>query len=61
MSWVVVRALTSANAEDSHKIIIKLQLTGNSHLIIKFYFITFCVSIANEASKSKCNLTFILS
>ena len=26
----------SANAEDSHKIIIKLQLTGKCHLILKF-------------------------
>ena len=57
MWWVVVRALT--NAEDSHKIIIKLQLTGKSHLILKFYFLT-CASIANETSKPKCNLMFIL-
>ena len=56
----VVRALTSASAEVSHKIIIKLQVTGKSRLILKFYFLTFCISIANETSKSKCNLMFIL-
>ena len=28
-------SLTSANAEDSHKIIIELQLTGKSRLILK--------------------------
>ena len=57
--WVVVRALTNAKAEYSHKIIIKFQLTGKSRLILKFYFLTFCVSIANKTSKSKCNLIFI--
>ena len=56
----VVRALTSASAEVNHKIIIKLQVTGKSRLILKFYFLTFCISIANETSKSKCNLMFIL-
>ena len=61
MWLVVVRALASANAEDGHKIIIKLQLTGKYRLVFKFYFITFCDSIANEASKPKCNLMFILS
>ena len=60
MWWVVARALTSANAEDSHKIIIKLQLKGKSRLIFIFYFVTFCVSTANETSKPKCNLMFIL-
>ena len=60
MWQVVVRALTSANGEDSHKIIIKLQFTGKSDLILEFYFQTFCISIANETSKPKCNLMFML-
>ena len=56
----MARALTSANAEDSNKIIIKLQLIGKSRLILKFFFLTFCVSIANETSKPKCNLIIML-
>ena len=38
----------------------KLQLTGKFHLILKFYFLAFCISIAKETSKPKCNLMFIL-
>ena len=41
-------------------ITIKLQQTGKSRLILKFYFLTFCVGIANETSKPKGNLMFIL-
>ena len=47
----MVRVSAGANAESTHRIQIKLQLTGKSHLVFEFYCIMYCVSIAGEILK----------